>query len=66
MKSLMSNFHTYQFLMAWLNVGPILYFTAEKVTKAISGVKNLKASVPDNLPADIWKLKELHNTAVTG
>uniref|UniRef100_A0A914WWF1 Reverse transcriptase n=1 Tax=Plectus sambesii TaxID=2011161 RepID=A0A914WWF1_9BILA len=47
------------------NAGPIPCITAEEVTKAIGSMKNQKAPGPDNLPADVWKLRKLRSAATT-
>lgn len=43
--------------------GPVSRITTAEVERAIMGMKNAKATGPDDLPADIWKLEELQDTA---
>lgn len=43
--------------------GPVCRITTAEVERAIIGMKNAKAPGPDDLPADLWKLKELRGTA---
>ncbi|KAK1804736.1 hypothetical protein P4O66_003589 [Electrophorus voltai] len=40
--------------------GPVPQIVTEVVTIAIGSMKNQKALGPDDLPVDIWKLKDLH------
>lgn len=48
-----------------VTAGPVPCITVDEVKAAIRSMKNGKAPGPDDLPAEIWKLEELTNKAIT-